>query len=481
MTAPSILVVDSDGEHAAACTSFLEDSGFAVTVARDLRTAEAAVQAGELDLVLLDSSLDGKDTSAIAQGARETGAEVFGMSAIHVGATNREIAIALHGCVDHWEKPVAADTALEWFRRVLGDRFPKAVEPASPEVGRVAAQSREGAGWGERPTNVTPVDPAEAVAEAREADASVEEEVSPIEAEAPDLGETPVPDGGRSGHNATTKVTLPDPSALRIAEQAGSEPEPDATASPADPPAPSLQVPPLFAKPESTAGGDLSETTFAAVFAAQVDGKATGALRVESGGVSKEIFVVDGDVVGIRSAAADDGLGAILLSDGLLRADQEDAIRRNLGASALEIPETFVDAGVIELDDLATVENIVIERRLQSVFGWTEGTWALTNQKCPSAVRASGPVSGAGLLERGIRYGLDTGVLRSVLDAQLRCPAGWRTDAPKGRFLSWEQAIVDKIDGKTRTSSVILGAPDRDDALRLVALLVLTGHVGFEP
>ena len=237
----------------------------------------------------------------------------------------------------------------------------------------------------------------------------------------------------------------------------------------------------MLAFEEGSAGGDLTESAFTAVFSALVRNRTTGAIRVSADEVSKEIFLAEGRVLGVRSDVPEDALGAILRSDGLLRPDQEDAICRNLGASALDIPETFVDAGVIGEDDVATIERIVTEKRLQTVFGWTTGTWALTDQTCPSAVRISSPAIGSDLLERGVRYGMPTPLVRTIMDGMLRCPAGWRSAPPEGPFLEWEQTIVDRIDGERRTSRVILGAPNRDDALRFITLLVVLGHVGFEP
>jgi hypothetical protein len=48
-------------------------------------------------------------------------------------------------------------------------------------------------------------------------------------------------------------------------------------------------------------------------------------------------------------------------------------------------------------------------------------------------------------------------------------------------LLGWQAVIVDRIDGVARTSSVILGAPGRDEALRFIATLAIERRIGFVP
>ena len=463
MSAPSILVVDPDELHATACASFLEDSGFAVTVAGDLSSATDALAVGTPDLVLFESSLGSSATLALVEKARRQGAEVFGMSDVFVGPTNHAIAVGLHGVVDHWTKPVDPSTALEWFERVLADRFP------TPEAADASVGPTEGEPWADRPTSVTPIPAAEAVDAQPETD--FENEV-----EAGEISEVPDVQAADTAVAATPGLSDGEAKRAEAKERAANESGGESESADRD-----WEVPQRFVVEDETAGGDLAGTTFAAVFAACLNRVTSGAIRVSTDGVSKEVFFADGAVLGVRSDVPDDGLGAILLGDGLLRKDQADAINRNLGASALEIPETFVDAGVLSEADVATIERIVTERRLQTLFASETGHWALTKQSCPSAVRISLPADGGLLLERGVRFGLPTQLVRDALDGMLRCPAGWRTAPPSGPFLGWEQAIIDRIDGSRRMSRVILGAPDRDEALRFVALLVVLGHVGFEP
>lgn len=527
MSAPSVLVIDSNGEHAADCLSFLEDSGFSVTVARDLRAAEAALETRP-EILILDAILNGEGTESLARSAANQGANVFGMSDVFVGDTNRDIAIGLHGCVDYWEKPVAADAALEWFRRVLGDRFPTpgTSTGGGPQVGEEAAL-RDGEPWGHRPTNVTPVGGEPVVEE------STVSSTEGIEEEPEDLGATPLP-SGESSYNATTRVATAEELAadLRVNEAALSAQEsgsntgdrgasfetpasqesvsigiaaaaereeslPDApakqvaddqdhvvfarSASQSGLPAAEVDVPPLFDASGLSANGSLGETTFAAVLAAQLRSGTTGVLRVERGGFSKELFLDGGDIVGLRSDAPEDALGAILLSDGLIRSDQAGAITRNLGEDALSVPETYVDANVIGVDDLPSLEALLIRRRAHDVFAWTEGEWSVSSERCPSSVRASESVSGGRLLHDGIMFGADTTTVREALSPQLRCPIAWMGAKPEDDLLSWQTAIVDRIDGTARTSTVMMGAPDRDEALRFIALLTIEGRIGFVP
>ncbi|MFT6399420.1 MAG: CheY-like chemotaxis protein [Bradymonadia bacterium] len=535
MSAPSILVVDSDGEHAAACLSFLEDSGFSVTVARDLRGAEAGLEA-QPEILLLDAILNGTGTEALARSATERGANVFGMSDVFVGDTNRDIAIGLHGCVDFWEKPVAPDSALEWFRRVLGDRFPAPGTGAEGglTVGAEAALG-EGEQWGNRPTNVTPVE-GEPVVEAAKA-----APLQDLEEEAEDLGATPLP-AGESSYNATTRVAtaqelasgmraedatpLPSDSGATGTPRSGSgsvsasgengEPYPGGTRVDDTPSAsvivprqalasssddhvvfarspsqsvlpgsgsasePEVDIPSLFDASGTPKMGSFGDTTFAAVLAAELGKGATGVLMVERSGVKKEFFIAGGDVVGLRSDAPEDTLGAIMLSDGLIRGDQAAAITRNLGADALSVPETYVDTNAIEVEDIPALEAFLVRRRAHEVFAWTEGEWSVSNQRCPSSVRASESVSGSRLLRDGVMHGADTETIRRALGPQLRCPILW-TGARPTELLGWQAVIVDRIDGVARTSSVILGAPGRDEALRFIATLAIERRIGFVP
>ncbi len=466
------------------------------------------------------------------------------MSDVFVGDTNRDIAIGLHGCVDYWEKPVGAGPVLEWFRRILGERFPTPGTSAvgGPSVGD-AATVGDPEPWGNRPTNVTPVGSELFVEEAIIAAPSVEVPVveepvvrtptaqapvprassasADLEEEAEDLGATPLP-SGESRYNATTRVATagaialgigandatPVPSdsgalsALRAASEAVETPaappvsEPEGaretmsssvhvvfarSSSRSDLPEPETEIPSLFDGANNSTSGSFEDTTFAAVFAAELERGTTGVVKVERNGVSKELFLDGGNVVGLRSDSEDDSLSVILQSDGLLRADQAQAITRNLGVEALAFPETYADANVIRVDDIAALEVILIRRRVHEVFGWTDGQWSVSNQRCPSSVRVSVPVPGHEIFRDGVAYGADTETVRQALSPQLRCPIVWTGSKPEVELLEWQSAIVEGIDGVARTSSVILGAPDRDEALRFIAALAIEGRIGFMP
>ncbi len=228
--------------------------------------------------------------------------------------------------------------------------------------------------------------------------------------------------------------------------------------------------------------GDLGKHSFAAILANLCAENFTGSLAVRREGVEKTLYFSAGEPVASRSSASRDSLPAFLLADGLLREDQRDAISRNLGARALEETDTYIDAGLFQADDLTVIFDALLRRRMLEIFSWTSGSFESAQGAIPDH-HASAPSFGAlELIWQGMRFGVSAAQRSVWLGRFMAVPVDWVGRPPRRDEMDltrWQRAIVGSIDGVTSTEDVIVGAPDRDEALALICALASGGFVAF--
>jgi len=121
VTERAILAIDDDAHNAALLRAILVPAGYRVTTAGSLAAARGAIQAGGIDLVLLDRHLPDGDGLDLAREVRasEDGRRVpillVSASVLPVDRTAAEAA----GCDGFIDKPIRIDDLLDAVRRWL--------------------------------------------------------------------------------------------------------------------------------------------------------------------------------------------------------------------------------------------------------------------------------------------------------------------------------------------------------------------------
>ncbi|MCB9519587.1 MAG: DUF4388 domain-containing protein [Myxococcales bacterium] len=428
-----ILVVDSDEVHAARCRAVLEDAGYGAVVASDAKAALASLRA--CGAVVADPVLvDGRGGEVLAA-ARAAGTPAFEMSDLFVGATNRDIAIALDGCADAFAKPLDGAALLPWLERLFG----------RPQPAPVASPARDG--WAGEPTSVS---------------------------SAPGrVDETPTPPTAIDPRSMVSIAPTAAPSQLAMATR----PVGPVAGGPA--PAGVGALPPALDAAAVGARGTLAVSSFAAVFASAMRAGFSGTLDIWRDGERCAVSFASGRVVGARSDAPECGLAAVLISDGLLREDQRDAIARNLGPAALEDVATYVDAGLIESADVGSLERVIVARRVQRPFGWVSGEFAFVAGVPAPTTLVTEPLE---LLWRCVVNEVPPGWRESALSRWVGRAPLWRVPPPTRdqlMLMQWERGFVGSIDGSVSLGSLLESARDAERALALVYALVAAGYLAF--
>ncbi len=150
------------------------------------------------------------------------------------------------------------------------------------------------------------------------------------------------------------------------------------------------------------------------------EARRTGCLRVESGEVTKQLWLNAGQPVFARSNQHADRLTDRLLARGLLSRAQYDAAQALIaGKTGKRIGELMIDAGLIEPRELdeALCEHLL--RMLDSMFLWQEGRWQFDpDVVCAEPVTLSVPT--AAIIMGGARHRIPLRRLWESLTSDLR-------------------------------------------------------------
>jgi two-component system OmpR family response regulator len=120
---PHLLIVDDDREIRDLLTSLLGDRGFRVTAARDEHTMRRALEDSQIDLVILDIMLPGKDGLALCREIASQSSPAIIMLTARGAPTDRVVGLEM-GADDYLPKPFDVHELEARIKAVLRRRQP---------------------------------------------------------------------------------------------------------------------------------------------------------------------------------------------------------------------------------------------------------------------------------------------------------------------------------------------------------------------
>lgn len=141
---PTVLIVDDDRAVQRLLADALAKQGFAVAVERDGEWAVDTFNKRQVDAILLDLLLPAINGYEVARIIRSTprgrNTPIIMISGVYRSAVHQREAVEKHGAIAFLEKPIRLSSLYETLRSALGDRYPRAPEPAarSPSDGEKA-------------------------------------------------------------------------------------------------------------------------------------------------------------------------------------------------------------------------------------------------------------------------------------------------------------------------------------------------------
>ncbi len=128
--------------------------------------------------------------------------------------------------------------------------------------------------------------------------------------------------------------------------------------------------------PSDPGAGRLSDVQIPELLWRLHEARRTGCLKVQSGDVTKQLWLIAGQPVFARSNQSSDRLTDRLLARGILSRAQYDAAQTLISSKiGKRIGELMIDAGLIHERELneALCEHLL--RMLDSMFLWQDGKW----------------------------------------------------------------------------------------------------------
>ena len=154
----------------------------------------------------------------------------------------------------------------------------------------------------------------------------------------------------------------------------------------------------------TTGAGRLSDVQIPELLWRLHEARRTGCLKVQSGDVTKQLWLTAGQPVFARSNQSTDRLTDRLLARGLLSRAQYDAAQTLIAVKAgKRIGEILIEAGLIRPQDLdeALCEHLL--RMLDSMFLWQDGRWQFDPEAiCAEPVTLNTPT--AAIIMGGARH-----------------------------------------------------------------------------
>ncbi len=111
----------------------------------------------------------------------------------------------------------------------------------------------------------------------------------------------------------------------------------------------------------------------------------TGTLVVENGRLTKQIFFRDGAIISTASTDPQEHLGAFLVSNGLITAEELTQAIRMQESNKMLLGKILSTIGAISDQDLNRMLRLKAEESLYDVFTWPEGAFRFLDQQLPVA------------------------------------------------------------------------------------------------
>jgi hypothetical protein len=173
---------------------------------------------------------------------------------------------------------------------------------------------------------------------------------------------------------------------------------------------------------------------------------ATGILSLTSGGARKALYLRGGRVVFATSNLPSDRLGEVLLREGKITPDENEASVRALALGRRQ-GRVLVESGALSPDELWWAVQTQVKEIVFSVFQWDEGQFHFEESVLPAREKITVDLDVAVLVLEGIRRMDPAGAVRGRLsDAYLVLE---RAAEPPPKLLHpWEEHVLSLVDGE---------------------------------
>jgi len=197
---------------------------------------------------------------------------------------------------------------------------------------------------------------------------------------------------------------------------------------------------------------------------------ATGILSLVAGGARKALYLRDGRVVFATSNQTSDRLGEVLLREGKITPEQNEASVRAL-TSGRRQGRSLIELGALTPDELWRAVQSQVREIVLSVLVWDEGEFHFEESVLPERERITVDLDVTALVLEGVRRADPHGSIRARHpDPQLVLEA---SEPPQDGLLHpWEQHVLSLVDGD-RSVMEICHESEAGEAPTLTALYAL--------
>ncbi|MBN95632.1 MAG: hypothetical protein CL928_16455, partial [Deltaproteobacteria bacterium] len=208
----------------------------------------------------------------------------------------------------------------------------------------------------------------------------------------------------------------------------------------------------------------------------------TGVLSFRDGKRWKQIVFLNGYPVWADGGGNADRLGTMLLEEGTIDPEQFACAVQSMRDEGIDFGSALTRHGILSPTELYAQLRRLVERRAVSAFEWTVGNWSLSDEFPPQTTPFE--VQPLVVVWKGLKDHGDVASLAALLEPH------WNSFAiPTGRFaVNWAtlktQEGIGVLGGflsgrRTPADLLQLGLLERDDLVLSLALLYLSGMVGF--
>ncbi len=171
----------------------------------------------------------------------------------------------------------------------------------------------------------------------------------------------------------------------------------------------------------------------------------TGILTLTGDGARKALYLKGGRVVFAMSNQPSDRLGEVLLREGRITREQNEASTRSL-AHGRRQGRALVEAGVLTPDELWRAVQTQVREIVFSVFQWDDGAFHFEESVLPEKERITVDLDVATLVLEGLRRVDPSGAIRARYpDIHLVLE---RAAAPPSWLHPWEEHVLSLVDGE---------------------------------
>jgi hypothetical protein len=174
--------------------------------------------------------------------------------------------------------------------------------------------------------------------------------------------------------------------------------------------------------------------------------EATGILSLTSGGAKKALYLKAGRVVFATSNLPTDRLGEVLLREGRITREQNEASLRALSQGRRQ-GRALVESGALSPQELWSAVQSQVSAIVFSVFDWGEGQFHFEESVLPEKERITVDLDVTRLVLEGLRRSDPAAAAGArTLDGYLVLERG--RVPPEGLLQPWEEHVLSLVDGE---------------------------------